>query len=278
MRALILFLLLTIPCYAQDPEMLRTDYTNWVNHANCEGAWKMDYLGDDVKAKITDAVLDLSGNNRHGNRAGTAPFITGYEEGGLECDQGGRDYLYIGEFNDLDPDSSDFTVCMWIKATDTQPYSTGTGYPCAKGNMSSGLEGYSILVTDSGHASSPNTVYVRCNASDSTAQRASQTIGQDITTDNAWHHIALVIDRSDNQIRGYLDGTNTGWNAGGGGPADDDITGFGAINCSDNLRFGEGREGGTFAGFDGYIDECIIFKGIALTEAQITDIYNNGLR
>ena len=50
-----------------------------------------------------------------------------------------------------------------------------------------------------------------------------------------------MLDHTDEKIYGYKDGSNSSWIAGGGGPADDDITGF-DIDTTDELAIAAARD------------------------------------
>jgi hypothetical protein len=109
------------------------------------------------------------------------------------------------------------------------------------------------------------SLLVRCNSDGTSAQRASQHFA-DLPA-GEWLHVALVIDRDAEQIRGYLNGDNQGWTAGGGGPPSDSLSGWGDINSNVPLVMGQRDDGnGTILGT---IDDVRIYDH-ALSEAEIS--------
>jgi hypothetical protein len=89
-----------------------------------------------------------------------------------------------------------------------------------------------------------------------------------------WYHIAMVIDRSAQQIIGYLNGTNVGWTAGGFGPPDDFIPLGTLIDTSQLMYMGRRYDSGL--PFSGLIDDLAIWDR-ALNPNQIAVLYRMGL-
>lgn len=154
----------------------------------------------------------------------------------------------------LDPQMDNFTASIWIRlGTSTG----GTRVMMSKGNsVTSGSIGWVIFILNSGQ------IQVRCNGSNDATQRAGQTF--DFLTDNDWHLISLVIDRRSDQIRGYLDGSNTGWIA--HVPFGDSIAGFGSISSAHAFRLGRNNNNLLF--FRGRLDDIRVRRE-AQPEKQI---------
>lgn len=174
----------------------------------------------------------------------------------------GDDYISIGNVAIGNPESGDYTVEIQFKADDLSL----AHFIASKGNASSSDEGWSIFTTPTGD------LIVRCNASGDDTQKAGQALSSVLQT-GTWYNVAMVIDRSTNTINGFLNGSNTGWVAGGGDASDDDITGFGSIGPAEDLEFGRRNDGTLF--FDGLISEARVWKGSSRSAAEILANMNN---
>ena len=146
---------------------------------------------------------------------------------------GVNDYLNFsqtstGSFtSSFDPQLDSFTVNCFFEI-DSSTFTTGM--IISKGNRGSGNIGWSIWYSDISEK-----VYVRCNGNDAVSQRASQNIP---INEDQIYMVTLVIDRTNNVILGYLDGSNNNWIDLGGGPTDNDITGFNSIIIEKKLLIG----------------------------------------
>jgi len=203
-------------------------------------------------------VHDVIGNANDGQLEGDAGFVIGRFMHAVSFDGDGDSIRWEDDNTLLDPGSGDFSVTAWLNqgdGTSTHAYE----FVVSKGNRTSGMIGWSIW-TESGN------LLVRCNSDGTSAQRASQHI-PDLPA-NEWHHVALVIDRQVNQIRGYLNGDNEGWVAGGGGPPGDSLSGWGDIDCDVPLVMGQRDDSnGTLFGI---VDDVRIYDH-ALSESEIMD-------
>ena len=128
----------------------------------------------------------------------------------------------------FDPQLDSFTVnCFFEIDSNT----SNTGMIIGKGARGSGNIGWSIW-----YSPASEKVYVRCNGNDTVSQRAGQNIP---INEDQIYMVTLVIDRTNNVILGYLDGSNNNWiDGGGGGPLDNDITGFNSILIEKKLLIG----------------------------------------
>ena len=143
------------------------------------------------------------------------------------------DYLDFGQVSggsftsSFDPQLGSFTVnCFFEIDSNT----SDTGMIISKGCKSSPDIGWSSYYSDANEK-----VYVRCNGNNATSQRAGQSIP---INEDQIYMVTLVIDRTNNVILGYLDGSNNNWIDGGGGPTDNDITGFNSIIIEKKLLIG----------------------------------------
>ncbi len=201
-------------------------------------------------------VHDVIGNVNDGQLDGDASFVNGYFNQAVSFDGDGDSIRWDDDLDLLDPGSRGFTVTTWLNqgdGTSTHAYE----FVVSKGNRTSGMIGWSIW-TESGN------LLVRCNSDGTSAQRASQHF-PNLPADE-WLHVALVIDREAAQIRGYLNGDNQGWIAGGGGPPSDSLSGWGDIDSEVPLVMGQRDDGnGTLLGV---VDDVRIFNH-AMTQIEI---------
>jgi len=127
----------------------------------------------------------------------------------------------------FDPQLDSFTVNCFFEIDSNI---SDTGMIISKGNRGSGNIGWSIWYSDL-----YEKLYVRCNGNDTVSQRAGQNIP---INEDQIYMVTLVIDRTNNVILGYLDGSNNNWIDLGGGPTDNDITGFNSIIIEKKLLIG----------------------------------------
>jgi hypothetical protein len=168
----------------------------------------------------------------------------------------------------LNPESASYTASVWFRRNAYAAPAAGQVI-FSKGSSTSLTEGWAI------HLGTNGKLYMRVNASGDATQTAGM-VSTRTFLDNDWHHAVLVIDRTANVIRTYVDGTSNGWVTGGGGPASASIAGFGAISTTDTLALGAARAGAvTSSYFAGVVDEAAIWDR-ALTTAEIVQLYRRG--
>ncbi|MEQ8604225.1 MAG: LamG-like jellyroll fold domain-containing protein [Marivibrio sp.] len=135
----------------------------------------------------------------------------------------------------LEPGAGSFTVEAWVNLSTVAADGDQYEYIVSKGNITSGEAGWSI-------SSIGNQLFVRVNGNDGFSQRASQRI-PDVSDLEGWHHVALVVDRDANELRGYLNGSNDRWVDGGAGPSSNSIAGFDPIDSTTDMLIGGVRNG-----------------------------------
>lgn len=213
-------------------------------HADVRGWWPlMDSAAnttvDDASSNANDGTL--GGGNNTADIAVTGP--NSFATSALDLD-GSSDNIDFGADPVGHPGTSGWTAFVRFKNDVT----TGTRFLLAMGNDTSSFgEGWCIFV-------GTTALIVRC--CDASSNRRSQSVSFSDTT--SFHDVALVLDRTTNTITGYLDGSNSGWSAGGGGPTDDDITGFNITDSSSTNLYGGQRQDGNNR-WNGEISEIIVF-------------------
>jgi hypothetical protein len=199
----------------------------------------------------------------HGTIIGTLEQMPGLIDGALSFSGVSGDYVNFG--NVLDPGEDSFSVAFWFKQPEAPSHNP---FLMTKGNRGSGDVGWTIYTRVQGN------LQVRAYDGSGSANRAGQTTADGVVT-TGWHHAAMVIDREAGVIRGYFDGTNEGFTAGGGG-SQTDVLQFGtSIISTDDLKLGD--RAGLGAPFRGLIDDVGVWRR-ALTGEEVLAIYQAGLQ
>ncbi|MFC7624164.1 sialidase family protein [Microlunatus sp. GCM10028923] len=198
-----------------------------------EARWPLDEGSGDLVAS--------TGSRSYDGRIDGAAWVP--DGGGPVLEFDGRSG-FVDFGGGLDPGTASLTVTLWFRRA--------TGAPperpqvlITKGNLVSSHAGFSVLLAPDGRP------VVRVNAGGGAEQRASQQRATGVL-DDAWHQLALVIDRARGSVTGFLDGSTLGWQPGGSGPVTDSIEGYGAIQSAESLRLGgsggDSEPGDSFAG------------------------------
>lgn len=257
--------LLTTSSHAQRGAVQRGDgIDTWFPRAleNLE-----QHLTFDGATVTPTTVLDSAAPPCNGTAAGT---VTQTPSGviGDALQVGGQSHGGVDFGDVLDPGQSGYTASLWFKAT-----ALG-GFLTSKGNRTSGDAGWCIFMTPAGD------LRVRANAGGRADQRFGQQLPQDASSisDGHWYHVALVIERDRGadrtRIRGYLNGSNTGWRPGGGGTTEDHVADA-VISIDTNSPLKLGPPDHDSSGFYGCIDEFTIWSR-ALNADEVAAIYRAG--
>jgi len=155
-------------------------------------------------------------------------------------------------------------VSLWFKPQRI----SGVQFLASKWNASSSDVGWSIWLD--GDDLQVRGQQVGGGENDRFGQRVSDAIQAD-----QWYHVAMVIDRQSNTIRGYLNGSNQGWQTGGGGAVTDSLIPGSSITWAYPLLLG--RRGTDGAAYQGWIDDFAIWDR-ALSPKEIQYLYTKGLQ
>lgn len=136
-----------------------------------------------------------------------------------------------------------------------------TNVICSKGNQASSNIGFALF-----KSSADNKIVMRVNGDNTSIQRADVSVGP--ITDTNYHMYTLVIDRTNNTLRGYLDGVESFTTT-----TQLSIAGFGSITNATTLRFGS-LNGTPFSYLNGGIKSALIYNNKALTQQEVTTLYN----
>ncbi|MFC1859648.1 PKD domain-containing protein, partial [Thermodesulfobacteriota bacterium] len=228
-------------------------------------AWVADKTNDRVvmlsantpngyHTSVARIIDDSAGDNNTGLLFGDAQSgIGSLGGGGLSLD-GSGDYVLIPDHADLDVQS--FTVESWIRTA------TYSGYPTIfmRGNSTGGDEIRIYLY---------NATTIRVYLDDSYWSFHDSALPV-TTTDNTWHHIAVIHDADADQLKCYVDGAQYG----------DIITtskflDFGGSRCLIGADF-DAFNGNLGNYFNGEIDDVRLWH-TARTGAEIADNMNSEL-
>ena len=177
---------------------------------------------------------------------------------------GVNDYITFGDLTSINPELNSFTCNIFFKI---DPTTLTTNVFLTKGSSSSNLIGWAIFYADVN-----GVIEIRCNGDNGLSQRAGQHIS---INENQIYMVSLVINRTDNTIKGYLNGSNNNWDDGnfGGSYTTNSITGFGSIVSPDDFFIGRRSNIGTPFPMLGniYLVNCY---NRALSEEEILQNYN----
>jgi hypothetical protein len=170
----------------------------------------------------------------------------------------GFDTDFVDYDDVLNPGTDNFSVSVWFDADPTG----GAQFVVSKGNSFSGHVGWSIWMEQ-------DSVFVRgqqvegANPDRFGMHEPGVPAGQ--------HHVVLVLDRSLDQILGYLDG-NLMSTAGGGGSQTDNLIPDSEIFNTDLLLVGRRAQDG--APLTGWVDDLQIYDE-ALAEVDVQFLFQN---
>ncbi len=253
MRIILALLLLCSSCFGAnlrlddvrvDDVKLRGDtYTDYTQDANCVGAWRFN-------EDTADTVIDTSGKDGHSTTISNVSYVLG-KEGNAWSGNGSSSYIYLADNANTNPQSA-FSVAHWIyldSATDERiifdSRNSNHGFML---EIAFSTQNYNFVTKWSG------TSYYLW------------------TDDNAisvgeWTHIVVTCDKfnSVNTTKKiYINGVESKSTST-------------AVYYSGSTPTLFNRSGTKNLGFAGDIDEFVIFNRV-LTDSEILDIYNNGLK
>lgn len=231
-------------------EVLTKEYIDELRQAEEKEPAKpvLNVTFDDEKA------TDISGNGNNGTIVGDVEFTEGVNGKAVhmqnsKANGAAEQYINFGQPEALKFGADDFSIVFWYKADGTQPeevavvsnkdWYTGGNPGFAIGDMRNGMQ-LNFAANGAG----------RIDTGRMTA-----------ATDNTWHHIAAVFNRTGNMIM-YIDGKE----------ADRRSISSQAGKSIDVTDFVLGADGKKNYGVkDSYIDEFAVYK-TALTQEEIADI------
>ena len=214
-------------------------------------------------------VMDKSGKGNHGEIIGEDIELTsGIAKEALLFPFSDLDYVDFGNDETFDPVDNAFSVSVWFDADPVTPAPNKSQFVVSKGNRSSGSLGWSIwmeegLVFARGHQVDPET---------GEAGARPFRLGMSSPAESGTQHVVLVIDREELLFSGYINGELMSI-VGGGGSQTNEILEDSEIYSEEILRVGV--RSSTGAPLDGWVDDLQIYQGQALTDAEVTFLFEN---
>lgn len=199
-----------------------------------QGVWHL--------AENGEQLLDATVNRYNGSGKGDQKRSSGIAGYGQYLD-GSGDFTEMGNVCNIG--LSDFTFCAWIKKTVTGKRQTIASK--SSGGQPSSTYGWLIELDPDGAL-----FFFMSTAAGSWGNSGTFTLASNKwITDTAWHHVAVVVDRSgENKSRMYIDGADVSSLPATG------ITSITDVSNTLPLRFGADAKGGN--PWNGFLDECSI--------------------
>jgi len=213
--------------------------------------WKFD------EGSGTTATDSRGGNT--GTLTNGPTWVSGKSNYGLNFD-GSDDFVNYGNQDNLDVKTGDFTISLWMKTSITLPDLSLIRMGIASKTSSTGgtPNGWQLVL----RAREYNGILFRIGNGTSGNQLIPSSALTSNVTDQNWHNIAAVFQRSGNSMFLYFDGSLVG---------NSSITLGGSIDNSNNAQVGRWESTDYF---NGTIDEVMIFNR-ALTASEIRLLYEN---
>lgn len=201
-------------------------------------------------------ALDRSGNGNTLSLVGSPSFVTAQKNQGIQLD-GATQSLVAATSAVLDFTTQSFSITGWFKRS----VDSGTTETIIRKNSVSTSPGYSVQIDSADKLQ----LFIRDTASSITLSTVEATLA------NNQYFFAGVFDRATNvtvYLYDVVGGTNTIRVSGASTPT-------GSVSTAQILRIGRHSNSATTF-FPGILDE-IRFYNHALTQEEITQLYNNGL-
>ncbi len=209
-----------------------------------------------------DTVIDSQGYSNGTAQQNTEDLTATGKVGGALSFNGSSDYV---DTNDLflSTFQNDFTISLWLKPTDGQP----DGH---KHIFGASIGASSIVILYHYTVGVVGTFYLGCTV-DSVSLEVINTDSGFADGQETWHHVVGVIKQNTpTQAAGFLyfDGVPLASDT-------KDSCILANYNSYNNPHIGAHNYAGMFSGFDGDIDNVMVFNK-ALTSDEITGLYNEG--
>jgi hypothetical protein len=206
--------------------------------AKFQGVW---HLGENSE-NITDATINKFNGIRKGNQSrglGEINYGQSFTDSG--------DYTELGDVGN--PGTSSFTISAWVKPSISGDYRTIISK--SNGGLPSATYGWNVSLDPTGKL----VIFMATDTATQWGKKGSFVLASkaDCIVDTiSWHHVAVVIDRSNNtNCRVYIDGVDVSYLPTGG-----DIATVGHLVNTYPLRIGNENDGD--GQWTGSIDECTI--------------------
>jgi len=248
-----------ITCYnlsTSDPDSdVVTNIYSWYVNATPLMVLNMPF---DSKASCgADCTRDYSGSENNGTQFGDAAWYTPGQVGGAYDFPGDNDYIQVDHHASLDLGIEDFSIALWMKHASVNEGDTLLAK--ADGNPETvGKTGWRLDTRNNGKG-------LTLGMGDGINAVGKTVIVGNVSQD-AWTHIVISFDRTNDIVLGYLNGsldtTQAGW--------------FGVVGSTDtaeDMRIGI-NSWNLLQDFTGQLDDVKIYKR-ALSANQAEQLFNN---
>lgn len=217
---------------------------------NAVGIWLFDEGSGEI-------AKDFSGNGNDGKLIKGPKWVVGKFGNALSFDGNGS-YVDAGVDASLSFPSNSFTLSAWIKTPKSESVSYNGLIIDTKYDGRPDKSGYDFYLFRHG-------VVIRVGNGSSLAVSGVADKGKEIY-DHNWHHVVGVVDRTEKQIKTYVDGKKN---------EEKELSLEGDFSNSYSLKIGK-HQSADSRFFEGLIDEVVIFNK-ALTKDDINNIMTKGL-
>lgn len=191
-------------------------------------------------------LLDQSGNGYDATDVNTVGSASGLIDGARDFERGNVERFTLADNADISGADTDWTLCLYIN-----PESMQDGSEVVNKWGGAGSREYLLRFV-----SSKLQFFVSSDGTSNT-NITCDTFGT--LTNGNWHSVACVHDATANEIRIYINGTKDSTSHAGG-----------IADTSQQLAVGGDDQ------MDGLLDEVVILKGYAFTDADATEHHNGG--
>ncbi len=209
--------------------------------------------------------LDYSGYNHHGDPCDGAAIIADPDRGGVVFLDGAGDLVDCHNPTDpctLDFATGDWTVCAWIKTTQSGTGDENKGSIIGKGGDNTGGHRYALGVSEVTEG------ILTITTDDNVDKR--QANSTTLVNDNEWHHVAGM--RDGNSLHVYVDGILEGTN--NTLPAGYDLSGAHQHNAYIGA-ITDNRDSSTYKYLRGSVEEVRIYS-YALSAGEMAYLATDG--
>jgi len=213
---------------------------------------------------------DDSGYGHHGDPCDGAALMTDADRGGVVYLDGAGDLVDCHNPTDpctLDFGTGDWTVCAWIKTTQSGTGDQNKGSIIGKGGDNAGGHRYALGLSEESDATEG---MVTITTDDNVNKR--QATGQVLVNDGEWHHVVGM--RDGNSLRVYVDGlTDPAWEN-NNLPDGYDLSGTHQHNAYIGA-ITDNRDSSTYKYLRGSVDEVRIYS-YALSAGEVAYLATDG--
>jgi hypothetical protein len=150
---------------------------------------------------------DISGYGNNGTLINTPTWIEGKKGKGISMTGASSQYMNVANYSNISPSSSDFTISFWTKTSAT---TNADIIDAVNGNAGGFTLGFNVSVS-TGSLCSGSIQKIYFNMANGTSRDVGLCSSTAIN-DGQWHHVAIVVRRSQDKTM-YIDGVQNAQNS-----------------------------------------------------------------